>query len=294
MSNHPRPPADVLDTRKRIRHHVCGFDRLSLWLDHPAPVLPVAALEKHCGKVIINTNRAFRYHQLWQSCVTLFQPDRKALRLLQRAVRKGRYRSCPWYVEIALDCITATTQDAITVRDFHLRHMLVPHCRDEVTCFKKATFYYRRRTVRINDEQWRKAPHVPVLYADKKSKLLARTYKGQPCCHLEHRFFGADALSRIGIHCAGDFAEFSHAAFWRAHLTLARLPSKADIGRFLAPARTDCSGTALRKRADKFLAPYFLEGVQVLQNLRLSHPEITRILRPLQLADVLPDEPPGE
>lgn len=281
---HSRLPTELKTARAQVQAYVLGFDRVSFSLDHPAPSLPLQILEKHCRKVEIINSCTNRYQPLWQTRVALHQPDQDALRLLQIAIKNGCYRSRPDYAEIALDHVTVTRQDAVIVRNFFLKHMLVPHARKKVHCEKNETFYYNRRT----PVHGGKAPRVTVIYCDKPSKL-AGEYKGQPCSHLEQRFSGSDALSGIGINCLADFASFSHESFWHTNLKLACLPAKADISRFLLPEKADCSGTALRKRADKFLAPFFLKDVFILQNLRLAHPGIKGILREMECSFMLPN-----
>lgn len=283
MTDHSRLPTEVKSIRAFVQAYVLSFDRVSFSLDHPAPNLPIHMLNKHCRNVEVTNSCVNRYQPLWQTCVALYQPDQEALRLLQIAVKTGRYRSRPDYAEIALDHVTASQQDAVIVRNFLLKHLLVPHAREKVRCVENETFYYNPRTPVCGG----KAPLVTVIYSDKPSKL-AGEYEGQPCSHLERRFSGSAALGAIGINCLADFALFSHASFWCANLKLARLPSKVNIGRFLMKEKADYSGTALRKQADKFLKPFFLDDAFVLQNLRLEHPNIAKILRPLESWIMLP------
>jgi hypothetical protein len=273
MRTDNRLPTAALDLISTIDSVVLGFDRISCWIDNPMPALPVSAIEKNCTHLVFKENRAHKFQPLWQSYVELFQPNAKACHMLAAAIAHGQYRTRPHYAELALDVIVANRRAATAARNFILAHLLVPHARDPVVCAHHKTFYFNRRAKAGGG----KTPHVVALYSDKRSKLAgapARRY----CSHLEHRLSGSDALASVGIACMADFASFSHRDFWRQHLHLARLPAKAELGRFLKPGKRDCSGTALRKRADKFLTPFYLEDTFVLQNVRLEHPEIDNVL----------------
>lgn len=283
MPTERRLPTEVQTAIAMIEHVALGFDRYRIWLDTPMPELPVKAIEQLGAKLVIKPNRSVQHQPLWQCQISVHQPTEKASQLLADAIQDKRYRTRPDYAEVAADYITSTRADADGVRDFFLAHMLVPHMRVDVVCEEGTTFYYHRRA----NETGGKAPHVPVIYSDRKSKL-AGDHADRRCCHLEHRFSGSAALSQIGIACMADMAAFSHAMFWGRQLKLARLPAKAELGRFLAPEKSDCSGTALRKRAEKFLAPFHVQDRFVLQNLRRAHPRIDRILLSLEHS-VLPD-----
>jgi hypothetical protein len=276
MSVQIRIPQEIANIKKTIRTCISGFDRIHFWIDHPAPLLPLKSLRQHCRNIVIKKNQGYSYHAIWQCKVIVYQPDQEGLRLLADAIREEGYRVRPAYAEIALDHITKDCLGARRVRNFILKHMLVPHCRDEVVCEKKQTFYFHRRT----DGNGKQTAHVVTVYCDRPSKLRGE-HKGKPCSHLEHRFSGANALRGIGIYCMEDFASFRHDAFWNSQLRLADLPRKTKLARFLAPKKAKCSGTALRKRADKFLRELRLEGVRVLQNIRLAERQIEQVLRPL-------------
>lgn len=282
MPNNHRLPTDVQHALAAIRQVVLGFDCYKFWIDHALPDLPVAEIKRHCTRFEIHANCSRPYQPLWKSYIEIFQPDDRGSQLLASAIQQGRYRTQPVYAEIALDQITANRMDADAVRNFILAHLLVPHMRHDVVCENGTTFYYSPRAGKNGE----KVPLVPALYSDRESKLASQ-YAGRRCAHLEYRYTGSEVLSTIGIACMADIAAFSHDNFWRQHLTLARLPSKTKLGCFLLPDKSRCTGTALRKRANKFLEPFHVEGQFVLQNVRRAHPDLDKILIPLDHAIVL-------
>lgn len=65
-------------------------------------------------------------------------------------------------------------------------------------------------------------------------------------------------------------------------MKLAELPTKTALGKCLVADTDERSGTAFRNQANKFLDPFYLEGSFVLQNLRITHPNIEELLTPLE------------
>jgi hypothetical protein len=293
MPHMSRLPTAVRRIVEMIHAPVMAFDRVKLHFDHAAPSLPFDEVDSLCrGGLkhvpIIGTD-AQKFHPERKYYVELFQPGRDALRLLYQAA-KGRYTIRPYMLEVAVDWITDDREEAKMVRDFILGHMWVPHLTYEVKPYEQTWYYAPRATGPTQGDSSPKRSirlmHNVVLYADKRSKL-ASPYFGRPCCHLEHRFFGANACADIGASCLGDLAQFRHHAFWREHLRLAMMLSKTELGRFLAPSRVGVSGTALRKRANACLQKYEIDGAFVLQNLWRHYGEIKRFWTPLANGIVL-------
>jgi hypothetical protein len=271
-----RLPRVLHHARQLIHDNIMGIDRLKFWLDDPEPHLP-AELMKRRVDPRKRRNDKTKYHPKWQSKFDLFQPDADNLRAFEEAIGT-RYSVKLSEVELNMDWITRTDEEAMELRDFALAHMRVPYWKEPVK-IKERTAYFRR----LDDGNGNKQLRNLVIYADNLDK---RT--GRPCCHIEWRFCGPAPLGDIGLFTLDDCATFDHRDFWSRHLDLFALPPKAAISHWL-DGESAISGTAHRKRADRFLEQYRQDGAFVLQNCRLNNPKISTILTPVDNALFLPE-----
>ncbi|WP_232354762.1 hypothetical protein [Burkholderia pseudomallei] len=260
---------------------VTGFDRLTCWIDHPAPDIPVSIVQQHCGEMTITNCYSRPFHPVWQTEVKIFQPSPEALIELQRALG-SRHRIRMGYAELAFDWLVADRNAADMLYRFILKHMRVPYLRHAVT-FAEETAYFAPRAA----DDLSKSARNAVLYADRPSKLWAARQDCSPCCHLEHRFQGVDTLAQHGLLSLEDCIRFDHRAYWAEHLRLYRLPSKLELGRWLNPNSIDVSDTALTKRADRFLGRYSYGDIFVLQDCWRGNPSIANVLTPINNAPFL-------
>lgn len=260
---------------------VTGFDRLTCWIDHPAPDIPVPLVRRYCGEMTITNCYSRPFHPVWQTEIKIFQPSREALIELQRAL-ESRHRIRMGYAELAFDWLVADRNAADTLYRFIVKHMRVPYLRHAVT-FEEETAYFAPRAA---DDLSKNVRNV-VLYADRPSKLWGARQDRSPCCHLEHRFHGVDTLAQRGLLSLEDCIRFDHRAYWTEHLRLFRLPSKVELGRWLNPDSIDVSGTALAKRADRFLDRYSHGDTFVLQDCWRGNPSIANVLTPIDNAPFL-------
>ncbi|RQY16666.1 hypothetical protein DF118_06120 [Burkholderia stagnalis] len=274
-STHTKPRVEVQRARDVITRTVEGFDRLTFWIDHPAPEIPVSRVQRHCEKVTITNCYSLPFHPVWQTQVMLFQPSRQALIELQHAF-ESRHRIRMGYAELALDWLVADRDAADTLYSFVLKHMRVPYLRHAVA-FEEGTAYFAPRAT---DDLSKSARNV-ALYADRPSKLWSARQERSPCCHLEHRFQGVDVLAQRGLLSLEDCIRFDHRGYWAEHLRLFRLPSKVELGRWLNPDSIDVSGTALANRADRFLDRYRHGDTFVLQDCWRENPTIANALMPI-------------
>lgn len=275
---HPPPskqPTAVKTALSLINRTVTGFDRLTFWVNHPAPSIPVHEIEHHCAKLNVVTGRSLPYHPMWQTQVDVFQPSDKALTLLAAAMGT-RHAVRLSYAELAIDWLADTRTAAYSLRNFMLAHLHMPYLRHNVA-FKRMTAYFAPRA----DQHAEKKARNVVLYADRTSKLWPAHELKSPCCHLEHRLHGVGTLANQGLLTLADFAQFDHRAFWAENLRLYCLPKMAELGRWLDPDNADVSPAALRKRANVFLNQYRHNEIFVLQNLWRDVREIANVLLPL-------------
>ncbi|CAJ0724931.1 MULTISPECIES: hypothetical protein [Ralstonia] len=268
-------PTEVKDALGLIKRVVTGFDRLTFWIDHPAPRIPVSGIERHCANLKVNAGKSLLFHPVWQTEIEIFQPSREALSVLVQAIGT-RHRVQLSYSELALDWLVESRAAAYAIRNFLLAQMYVPYLRHDVT-FAKTTAYFAPRA----DKNSLKSARNVALYDDSTSKLWAARQLRSPCCHLEHRLQGVETLAASGLLTLADCVDFDHRAFWAENLRLFRMPSKGDLGRWLDPDNADVSEAALRKRADRFLNQYRHNEAFVLQDCRREYPDIDKLLLPL-------------
>ena len=268
-----RTPKDIARACRKICRRQYGVDRAKVWIDHPAPNLPIAELNDLCGGGVDHQLGAMPFHPRWKSSIELYQPSRRALKLLADALAGTQYDAEISYVELACDLITRAQGKAEALGKWLLGHVWLKSCRERVVLDKNGTTYYYHRR---HDGNGRKSPKVLALYADKPSKLPGRR-KGEPCCHIEFRLSGAAAVKRAGIVSVGDLLDFDHAAFWTQGICLASWKSKADLGRAVYAGDAEISGAALRKHANMVMREYDLKGTFVMQNALLEEPDLRNV-----------------
>lgn len=237
-----------------------GFDRLTIWTNHPAPNIPTQSIEPHCRKLKVRGGHSQKFNPEWQTEIRFFQPGRQALIELQSALGP-RCRTCVRYAEPAADWLANSTADADAIYDFMLERLRVPYMRQPVR-FKESTAYFARRS----SADGTKAGTNVVMYADRPSKLWPAHQRARFCCHLEYRLQGIEILTQHGLLSLSDCIGFDHHAFWRENLRLFALPKKVELGYQLAACAADVSDTALRKRANLFLDRFRHGNAIVLQD----------------------------
>ena len=266
---------------KRIRHkaiataggaeqasgafHIFGFDRITVWLDVPELPISKHLLEPHCTKIIVHVKQA-RFQARWKCQVLIFQPTAKFFVLLAESLGQN-IAARVTYVEIACDLPANNRRQAVVWRNKFLASAHPHYQRQPVVRYKtKTTYYYGRRT-----HNGKRRSHVQVVYCDSPSKLnnAQPPEASPPCLHIEWRATGSVALDRVGITCLEDLIRFDHERFWNKHIRLYDLPKKTQLGRVLAELRgdhTDVSGTALRKRAGRWIERSMIGGNFVMHN----------------------------
>ena len=267
-------PVDVRRVLGLISDVEMAFDRLTFWIDHPAPDIPSSLIKRHCGGLQVRNCYSLPFHPAWQTEIAIFQPGHRALIALQHAIQT-RHRTRLGYAEAALDWLVDDYVSAQALHQFMLGHLRVPYMRQPVW-FEQGTAYFARLAAADGTKNSRNV----VLYADRESKLWPAGRRRSPCCHLEFRLDGVGTLAQHGLHTLSDCIEFDHRAFWKDNLRLFRLPSKVELGRQLAPLPQErrVSGTALAKRANRFLGRYRHNETFVLQNCWRDNPTIADLV----------------
>lgn len=254
---------------------VCAFDRIKIYVDDRLPAKKIEQrLVNLCTDITI-VHPIHRFQRIWATKVELRQPTPEAF--IELSTMLGtRHLTRVSYAEVAIDLLTSDNESAAVMAEYLLEHMVVP-CARERANIEEETVYFNRRT----NKNGNLSPHVPVLYADRPSKLLARLYP-EPCSHLEHRFNGHAACSSIGLNTLADCIAFDHHAFWLSNLRLFEFSSKMDLGAALSN-RSDLTASALRNRAANFLQEHRIgasnESPYVLHNCVRAKPIIRRALK---------------
>ncbi len=270
-------------------HVIDGFDIVTLWLDRPELPMPERRLWPHCSSVDITCYQP-KYQANRKLLVRLHQPTAGCLKVLRSGI--GREVGVAiTSAEIARDVTLWPTSTVPSLQDAFLGSVRVPYQRDPVV-EHKGTWYYGRRTSNakaqeddqeppdLNDtstavveheKKGRRQGHVLAVYADKPSKQNnARPDETEPpCLHIEWRASGKAALEHLGIRALDDLLCFDFDRHWDARIRLHSMPTKTALGRLLAKVNCgseDSSGTAYRKRANRWLANYEINGQFVLHN----------------------------
>lgn len=268
---------------------VFGYDRIGLYLDHADRPVPIEQLETTCSGIEIAPAN-IPYQARWKQQIHLFQPTPRALRILDEALKGGVAVGIS-YAEIALDILHPDKRHLKAIRNSFLASVKFHYGRDEVI-LDESTYYYCRRSTGTT-----RTPKNLVLYADNPSKLHngRHDHDGLPCCHFEMRISGSDSLEKEGIVSLQDLISFKHRAFWERNLRLYSVPTQpTKLGRMLAladGASTEVSGTALRKRANRWMERHSISHERsmnfVLHNALLASPKLAQKLTQLTFREWL-------
>ena len=260
------------------------FDRLAVAIDCAAVPGSVAKLEASCQGGVTVTNRKLKFNPQWKAKLDLFQPSAMALRSLVNDCLGEHAGAMPTYAEVAVDFIFRSRRHAAVFGDYLAQRIVMRHQRQAVQVEDHTTIYYGRRA----DVAGNKRGRVGCMYWDRLSKL-ASAHKGHPCVHVEIRLTGSAALSAVGIASASDFLTFDHMRFWASAISLYDLPAKTELGRHIG-GRDDggVSGTALRKRADKFIRKASVDGQFFMHNAARLDRAVVRKFWQIPLETVMP------
>jgi hypothetical protein len=240
--------------RPTIEH---GFDRIKVWLDQTEYPGCLDDLTPHCRGVEFTCGQML-YNAQWKSAIELFQPTQTGLRVLQHALQDSSVAQQPSETEIVIDLIPNAAHRHLAKKlERAFVTVAVPKYHRREALYEKGTWYFERRTGPNGSPR----EHVLTTYADRPSKLSNRHIRDgdPPCLHIEWRVTGVAAMQKLGLFTVDDLIAFQHKKFWPKHVYLHALPRKTDLGRLLARAKhasNEVSGTALRRRADRWLQQY--------------------------------------
>ncbi len=281
-----RPSTKTKRVANSITRIVRAFDRIKIYVDDR---LSEKKIEQRLVNLCTDVTIVYPIHRsqrIWATKIELRQPTPEAFIELSNMLGI-RHLTRVSYAEVAIDWLTPDGESAAVMAEYLLEHMVV-RARERAN-IEEETAYFNRRT----NKNGNPSPHVPVLYADRPSKLLARRYP-EPCCHFEHRFNGHAACCSIGLNTLDDCIAFDHYAFWRSTLRLCEFSSKMDLGAALSN-RSDLTASALRNRAANFLRGHRVEALNkspyVLHNCVRATPVIHKALRAIDNRHLLEPRP---
>lgn len=232
---------------------VNGIDRAIAWFDRADIPISFKLLRPHCRRLKLTVGQMHK-NACWKLKMSVHQPSRRFFEILLVALGQD-VRVLITYVEIARD-VLAGDRSARLMREL-LASVLVPRLHSSSVTIYKGTAYLSPRT----DKKGKPRPNVPVVYADKPSKLPRQgvdvrrvlTPEMSPCLHIEWRCNGSESMRAVGIASISDLFLFDFDAFWSSHLQLLKLPEqKTELGRVLPGKRATDDGYL--KRANRFIA----------------------------------------
>lgn len=168
---------------------------------------------------------------LWKQKLVLLQPQRECLILLKKILSNKLYACNVSYVEVTIDWITETRQDARYIHNvfnLSLVRRSGPQQYHYFRCGKKKsksksldkTTYFTPKgsTTRV------------VVYSDHDSKMV----EGQPCAHLEIRFRKSDMCSTKRLSTLNELIDLDILELFRSTIHLFPRPTKSALGAYLA------------------------------------------------------------
>ena len=279
MSTKTKPARSPSQTTPTARcSAIFNYDRITLWLSHPELPIALEKLKKHCTDAKFHVQQ-MPFNAFWKARLEIFQPTRRCLRLLAKALG-NEISTLPTYVELACDLLANSEEQAqrwcddffATARGRYQRHPVV----------RNGTVRYIGD--RYNHHGARRPNKVMVAYCDRPSKLnnAQPDERQPPDLHIEFRASGTTTLSALGICSLDDLLQFDHRRFWDRHIQMFELPPQPTaLGRLLATASgadTDVSGTALRRRAARWMAKHSVDGKFVMHNALRATPKLVPML----------------
>lgn len=232
-----------------------GYDRLRILIDQPALPGPINRLRRACRGGLKLTPGRIKFNRVWQCTVDMYQPSLLALDILNERCLGRQVDAMLTYAEIAHDLIFEHSASATAYESHLLERMVMRYQRDVVEKYGTTSYFNSR-----SDAAGSKRGRVVAAYSDQPTKL-STPHAGRPCTHIECRITGSAKLAAVGLASVGDLRAFDFGSFWKSSVSLYELPSKTEVGQLIGgPCGDTVSGTALRKRGQKFIDDCSVEG----------------------------------
>ena len=280
IHHHPDPPqGQTWPPGSHPFAKAWGYDRARVLIDRPMLPGPVKQLRRACSGGLEVVPGRVKFNPVWQCTVDMYQPSLLALQILNDLCLGSQVGALLTYVEITHDLMFRRRAAALRYESQLLQRLIMRHQRGHVVRHSETTNYFNGRS----DASAGKRGRVGVVYSDRPSKLNT-PYAGRPCVHIECRITGSAKLAAIGLASVGDLQEFDFGLFWNSAAALYALPPKTEIGQIIGgPGGDDVSGTALRKRGQKFIQECSIGDQFFMHNAVRREPRLLRRLEKLPM-----------
>lgn len=241
MKKRDREAADIytLSIVEKIKDKISYIDRVTFWLPTDRPDFDVKVLKDFCSRAPRVTKEPMRSNSAWNCKIELFQPTEEAFIYLRENIITTYLIN---HFEPSLDFIAETVIDAENLKDFFIQHIIKRWQRGEINSKFENGFYFKKRMSASN----------LLGYHGRPSKISS-----EPCCHIEMRFQGRQAVKRAGISSFDDLISFNHRTFWNKYLQLRRIKDVELIGKAIiklhGKAQPVYTGSARRRTGSLFL-----------------------------------------
>lgn len=276
-SNHLIPPPHEAVA------HAHGFDRIKIATDRAVLPEPIDKLNFLCAGGADFDVRNLKFNPAWKATLDLRQPAPEAISELRSGYLADQVGAMITYIEVAWDIIFKTQRQAREFQTWLLERLSLCYQRGAIHVFE-CTVYFSRRAGATSG----KRGVVGVTYCDRPSKIVSPHFE-RPCVHVEIRLTGSDVAARAGIASVSDLVHFDHAEFWKRAIRLHECPPPTRLGRLLGGHdMPSVSGTALRKRAHKFVEGCSLDGQFFMHNARRANQRVAKHFARIPLSSVMP------
>jgi hypothetical protein len=264
-------PRSVADCAALVTDRYSFVDSLAVLVPRHLRKAEIKSVRELCGSLyrVDEDPPTWAYAALW----VMHQPSAAALELID-SIQTPRRPPLVVGLEVALDFVTATEEDAHAVRRFfqnHLAQAWQSRNAKGVDSFVDAHYAdYRAGAA----QAW-------VAYSDQPCRVTGEV----SCCHLEWRIRRAAGCRRVGVGRPADVLGFEHVAFWRCKLRLRRIDVQ-KLGRQLSKGRH--ARRWIRKGIDMYRMAV-LNFLHAIQTEYSDEPPMELVIRELRKRKIKPD-----
>ena len=168
---------------------------------------------------------------LWKQRLVLLQPLRECLILLKKILSNKLYTCIVGYVEVTIDWITETRQDARYIQNVFNLSLVRRSGQQQYHYFRCGKKKSKSKSLDKTTYFTPKGSSIGVaMYSDHDSKIV----DGQPCAHLEIRFGNAAVCSTKKLSTLNELIELDILELFRSTIHLFPRPTKSALGAYLA------------------------------------------------------------
>lgn len=195
-----------------IRQRIAYIDKLALWTTVVPTGAELLAIRESTllGKPLTVQVKRGLWDTRFVCRLSIPQPTVDTFQLLTALAKDAQLpRGKPGlllnYLEVALDLMTDTREEAVQLKRYLKNRILQPHTKVEM--------YQEEGTCYTRPRKW--GTRGMAFYGRRLSKV-----SGLPAAHLEMRFYGRKQLRSLGVRNPVDAGELNLPLFWKRHLRL--------------------------------------------------------------------------